>query len=439
MIAVDYFLYDNRTQAAWGRDWGIKAATGKLRNLAKLRAEFSRYCAALPSQMGTLSGFGDAAGGFRVSAGYLLCLTLETRDLAGRPSWAVFGLWCPDAITLSEVIAADPIASARAILGTDAPPNGLQLQRASKGVRPVRTRTSPKAVFRRFDPEESAGEVLSLLLGSVHAGTVPPNVLGITASARIPELAEAGFDRVYCHPMDDLAARSFARFLTESDTQIERESWRDERSIPPIEPAGSSWIVRPQQSTKTRWFLWLPTGVILAVCAILIAPSRGRGTPSEDLPQKVSPASSSPGTKTPSSEAILLDIGERLQELKRLPPDELRHTKGYKLAQEPVLEEWVPERKKVLDAYATLLALGERMTNNDRVAYYFDDAGKNTEPAKRLEKVMALLEPLPFDTHPCETLRYAFAFEFEDENSTLSRWCNSETRVERTVKLVRSR
>src|SRR5688572_4874556 len=119
MIAVDYFLYDNRTQSPWGRDWGIKAATGKLAGRGDLKADFSRYCGAMPSQRGSLSGFGEAIGGFRsrISAGYLLCVTLESRDLAGRPSWAVFGLWCPDSKTFAEIVTADPIASARAVIG----------------------------------------------------------------------------------------------------------------------------------------------------------------------------------------------------------------------------------------------------------------------------------------------------------------------------------
>src|SRR5215212_11865124 len=125
MIPLDYFLYDNRTWAPRiGRDWGIKAATGVLASRSDLWSSFDRYCGALPSDQGQLSGFGQAFGGVhpRGGNGYLLCVTLETSDPFGRPSWAVYGLWCPDIGLLARALAADPIGAAQAILGAETPP-----------------------------------------------------------------------------------------------------------------------------------------------------------------------------------------------------------------------------------------------------------------------------------------------------------------------------
>jgi hypothetical protein len=440
MIAVDYFLYDNRTQSPWGRDWGIKAATGKLASRGDLKADFSRYCGAMPSQQGSLSGFGEAIGGFRsrISGGYLLCITLESRDLAGRPSWAVFGLWCPDPETLAEVVTADPIASARAVIGVETLPSVIGIQPAAIATAATRRRTPRRTVFRRFDPEASAREVLSLLLGSMRARAVLPNILGITASSRLPELAEAGFDRVYCHPTDDAAARILKQLLSGPELEIEDDV------LPWPQTAPANWsptrgsIVQPRLRSPMAWTLWLTVGVVVAVSVILIAysprePDYADPHAFPTRPESVTPA---PVAMPTSSEIIVLDIEQRLQELKHLEPDELRHSKGYEVAQEPVLVVWEPERKKVLDAYATLLDIRQRMTDKGQVAYYYEDDGKGTEPTKKLGKIIALLKPHPLGSQECKTLRHAFAFEFENENSTLSRWCASLTRLEATVRSV---
>ena len=63
IISLDFFLYDNRTWSPrWGRDWGLKAATGGLADRADLKSDFDRYCGAMPGGQGQLRGFGAAIG-----------------------------------------------------------------------------------------------------------------------------------------------------------------------------------------------------------------------------------------------------------------------------------------------------------------------------------------------------------------------------------------
>src|SRR5262245_16466972 len=99
MIALDYLLYDNRTPAPLvGRDFDIKAKTGAIANRRDIQKAFLAYCRLVLGESHHIAGFGAAIGGMRIgySGGYLLCVTLETPDLEGRPAYAVVGLWCPD-------------------------------------------------------------------------------------------------------------------------------------------------------------------------------------------------------------------------------------------------------------------------------------------------------------------------------------------------------
>src|SRR5947207_2560115 len=203
MIAVDYFLRDNRT---WlpdtGRDWGIKAATGVLAARDDLRAAFSRYCSVLSGDYGPLTGFRQALGGIRSPAGdgYLLCVTLETSDSFGRPSWAAYGLWCPGSI-VETVVACDPVGAARKVLGAEKPPPAIRLGSPDREIRA----SSPHKRLRRFDNRTTA-EVIAILSEAARRNAVLPNILGITATSRLSDLRKS-FDIIYCHPLDDGAAR----------------------------------------------------------------------------------------------------------------------------------------------------------------------------------------------------------------------------------------
>src|SRR4028118_2283711 len=218
MTAVDYFLYDNQTWSAQtGRDWGIKAATGALATRIDLKNDFLRYCSAMPAEQGKLVSFRDAVGGIRsrTGKGYLLCVTLERSDPFGRPSWAVYGLWCPDHATLEQVLLANPVGAVKGMLGLPNPPGAVHVQNGTAAVRPLR-RTSARTTFHRFEPSASGREVTAILLGSLRGKTALPNILGITSTSRLSSLGHAGFDRIYCHPLDEQTGRALARHLSGS-------------------------------------------------------------------------------------------------------------------------------------------------------------------------------------------------------------------------------
>jgi hypothetical protein len=216
MTSVDYFLHDNRTWiAGTGRDWAIKAATGPLATRSDLRSAFVRYCSALPSEQGILSGFGQAMGGIgsKTEGGYLLCVTLEVPDSFGRPSWATYGLWCPDGATLEHVLHSDPVASAHAVAGTEPPPVRIALKPGGFSLLPRRRPDATTGAVHAFDHRSSIRNVMSILLGALRSRTPLPDILGITASSRLTALGQS-FALIYCLPLDERAERVFARHGT---------------------------------------------------------------------------------------------------------------------------------------------------------------------------------------------------------------------------------
>lgn len=214
MITVDYLLYDNRSWSpSIGRDWGVKVATGALAGDTNLRTSFIRYCTSLASDHGTLRGFGEAIGGIRSGSGggYLLCVTLETPDPFRRPSWATYGLWCPDVSTLENVLLGDPIAAAKGALRADSPPHAIVVRRTATAFLSRSERSGADTPgLQRFDKGSTVAEVSSTVLHAIRERVIAPNILGITASSRLHALAQ-NFDRVYCHPLDERAERNFER------------------------------------------------------------------------------------------------------------------------------------------------------------------------------------------------------------------------------------
>jgi hypothetical protein len=220
MTSVDYFLHDNRTWiAGTGRDWAIKAATGPLATRSDLRSAFARYCSALPSEQGVLSGFGQAMGGVgsKTDGGYLLCVTLEVPDSFGRPSWATYGLWCPEGATLEHVLHADPVASVHAVAGMEPPPATIALKPGRFSLLPRRRPDAANAAVHAFDHRSSIPNVMSILLGALRGRTPLPDILGITASSRLTALGK-NFPLVYCLPLDERAERAFTRHRTAEES-----------------------------------------------------------------------------------------------------------------------------------------------------------------------------------------------------------------------------
>lgn len=460
MTALDFFLYDNRTLSPrWGRDWGLKAATGALAGRADLRAAFDRYCGAMPSEQGQLRGFGEAIGGVRSRSrgGYLLCVTLETADSFGRPSWAVYGLWCPDSATLEDVLSTgDPIGSARALLGAEIPPNAIEIRRATTAVGSTRRMRGSSPAFYRFDPGSTVREVAALLLGTVQQGHALPNVLGITATSRLAAVAQAGFDLAYCHPMDDRTERALARFLSPEDLEVISPVEPEMMPVtpPPRRPEPRAYTVSEPSSAAThQGLLWFSIGIMGVVIFLLIilvadfrsygpAASRGPAGPVEGETTD-SMDTSVPETSVPqegSDEAVLKDLGERLEECRQLDSEELRRSSGFKTAETlEVLPEYEERRDRVRQAYSNLIEIRGRMVKRqgNYVAYYYEDTGKNAATAMKLQKVAEILGEAPLGSEDCKVLKEAFGFEFESGHSILRRWCDTVESLEKTAARIR--
>jgi hypothetical protein len=466
MISLDFFLYDNRTWSPrLGRDWGLKAATGALTERADLKADFNRYCGAMPGEQGQLSGFGEAIGGVRPAAGgYILCVTLETADFFGRPSWAVFGLWCPDSGTVEQVLSAgDPIGSARALLDAEAPPSKIEICPAKIAVRPRRRGwASTEALFFRFRQQSTVREVCSLLLGAAQSRATIPNVLGITATSRLAAVERAGFNVVYCHPMDERAERALARALSPQEPEIEEPEGPDEGPAtsphePIAEPPVRQPVVRlvpllPGKPTRTMPVKGVIVGLLLGIAiAVLIffvasdiwrlasSTSHKSAQPAEEegpVSTRGGSGSGNPVSEERPAEAVLDEVRERLEECKRLVPEDLRQSPGFLAAERiEVLPAHEAQRQRVRQAFAALIEIQGRMVKRqgNYVAYYFDESGKDASPAIKLKKITEILGEASLGSQDCSELKNAFGFEFESQGSVLRRWCDTLGRLEKTA------
>lgn len=455
MISLSYFLYDNRTWSPrWGRDWGLKAATGLLAKRADLRTDFDRYCGALPGEQGQLAGFGAAVGGLRprMGPGYLLCVTVGSSDSFGRPSWAVFGLWCPDLPTLDTALSGDPISAARALLGTEPLPAAFAIQSAGTPIQPRRSSVTQPS-FHRFQPGHSADEVISILLGSVRNRSRLPNVLGVTASSRLSAIAGRGFEIVYCHPMDDNGERALTRALS-SGTR-----GGDESKVPPQPGSQHS---RGAQSRLIREIripglvVW-SAGVSAAIAAVVLGHALVEGlrakNPSHEpvfATQSVPATTTSDGKaalepKVRSREELLADVKARFEELKNLEPDVLRQSTSFiKATKLTVKREHLADQKKALDAFAALIEARNQLLKRDPdgyLAFYFDEEGSNREldVARKLEKIAVILEKHHLGAEQCKTIRDDFGFEFDDDDSVVRQWCTTLAKLDETKRELRAR
>jgi hypothetical protein len=438
MIALDYFLYDNRTSSPRGPDWGIKAAMGVLAARSDLRSEFIRYCGAIPAERAFLSGFGAALGGFRAGRGYLLCVTLESSDSHGRPSWAVFGLWCPDTATLQNVLSGDPVGAAMAVLGSEPPPAAIHVAATGASVRPIRLK-STGTTFHRFSSEATVREVSSILLGAIRAQTPLPNIIGITATSRLTALAQAGFDRVYSCPMDQRTEGALAQRLSPAE--------QDEPWPTVAESTPSVVLVQPAHPRPASFgiFLWssvIATGVLTLLSFFIVddtpADFSWGGTATEvSVPAPPSDTASNSEPGKPDANTALSEIRYQLDEFKELDPQALQQTRGFKTVVDvSVLPKNEPRRKRVSEAYARLLDVRERMVKREGryVAYYFDEEGATTrDETLRLRKIAEILEQQPLGTEDCAALEEAFGFEFESRESVTRRWCDAIARLESAV------
>jgi hypothetical protein len=444
MTALDYFLYDNRTPSSqWGRDWGIKAATGVLATRGDLRSDFSRYCGAMPADHGLLRGFGAALGGFRPATGpgYLLCVTLESSDHAGRPSWAVVGMWCPDPVALQEALTADPIGSARTTLSTPAPPAAIRLLPASATI-PPRRRKSAGTTYHRFDPATTPANVIAILLGAIRSKTALPNVLGISAASRLAAAGQPAFDIVYGHPLDERTERILTRQLSAPDV-LEDGPWPGATGVPEY---GAVLQSRYREPASGGGFIWplLVGSIVASVFAFyLINGSNTDDSPAGNTSLHASEVAAGVPTEEPSAvdaqnlrgKTPLQEMKQLLADFRELDPKTLCESRGFTIAEKTqVLPEYQEKRRQVQKAFATLISVRERMLNREGryVAYYLEEEGARAPDA--MEKIAEILDDQPLGGEACTVLVEAFAFEFQDRNATVSRWCDAIGRLERTAR-----
>ena len=393
MLTLDYFLYDNRTWAPRiGRDWGIKAATGLLASRSDLQSSFDRYCSALPGGQGYLSGFGQALGGFheRNGKGYLLCLTLETSDPFGRPSWAVYGLWCPDAASLENALGADLIAAVQAILRVDAPPSSITLTSSAR-VLPAPRRLANERAFRRFDRKSSTLEVVALLHGAIRTGAALPEILGITASSRLSELGQQ-YNVVYCHPLDDRGERAFEQHCRSDD-------------LAEVETVTSSYT---QPSHRALWAAVLGIVILITVALLIIEP---HWLTFIDARAERPPASSAHHARLPVNAHLTEDslraIRAGLEEIKALDPEDLRSAGRN-------------ARSDVRKTCSALIEHRERIVGSES-----ETQVQSPEVAMRIQEIRSILSERRIESDVCTGNGAG--------DSIVRRWCESFAKLERAV------
>jgi hypothetical protein len=377
MLALDYFLYDNRTWTSGiGRDWGVKTATGALAVRDDLRAMFERYCGRVCGDRGYLSGFNHALGGMRSLSdnGYLLCVSVETPDSFGRPAWAVYGLWCVDPKVLEQTLAADVVAAVQSALAMPSPPPSIALRSALALPDPVHLIVRPP-VFRRFD-RSSIAEARALLLGAIREKRELPAILGVTASSR-PDSTGEGFSVIYCYPLKDRAQEAFEQ-LTSSDVDPVVPL---PRSAPPISPAAQR---RSRRSRRKLWMLGAGIALIATAGAAL--------------------------WKTGSVQRLGARhaVATQLAAIRALNPQDLR----------------ILARRR--NDHNVAAACKELTRHWERVA--------RTSPGTSHEW---LLNEQSDASRPCRVLQLAYPADFRNSRSAARRWCDSLANLERTVNALR--
>ncbi len=243
MRAYDYLLYDNRTRSTLGRDWGLKAATGELAARSDLKQRFYDYCAlSFDTSRSSLADFGHAIGGLGDprGSGYLLCVTLESRDHLERPSCTILGIWLPRRRNLDHLLRdCDPVASARRLLAAGGTPDKLVMAGVGDpGVRTDPWNRGPVGLLREFRPGVTPRRVLGMLPQTRSA--VPPSVLGVTALVAPGRFRAAGFDLVFCLP-PDAASRTVLEKILAGQAAVAVPSTREEQTTGNPESPLSRW------------------------------------------------------------------------------------------------------------------------------------------------------------------------------------------------------
>lgn len=426
---IDYFLYDNQTRSSFGRDWGLKAATGELAGNTPLRQEFIDYCnLTFDTRSGILRDFGYAIGGLPSGEGYLLCVTLESADHLGRPACAIVGLWFARYELLSDFLRTnDPAATARGALGQEPLPE--RLVPAGEG-RPLASdpprrpswpmlRPRNRTVAQMFRRASSPADVVAFLrFWTQRDRERLPRILGIT-SLRDPErFAKAGFALVF------------------SPAELPEILWQ--RALPRREPVAAACVQEPVAG-KSRRFVHLLAAIaatlVLGVGAgwLLVrrapAPRVTASTPPPAAPIPTATATPPSGEPASSADAAFLcRLEELIRDLESLDPAQLTRTQVYQTLREPPLvNEDQPDRSRLIAALEhELPALRSQLIDPPGgLVSCFEGSALEMPLAERAEAVREKLLRLQEPKDPCNELERAFQFEFKDPRSPIALWCKT--------------
>lgn len=473
-VITDYLLYDNRTWAPGiNNDWGLKAATGLLQGNEALKKDFLRYCSASASQ-GGLYGFHSALGGLRArsgpSNGYLLCVTVETPDLHGRPSWAVLGFWLENPESLNRALReVDLVAVARSISDSETKPSEARLdpgRAPSRGWEPgdsFRLSQSGSApTLDRFIPNQSVHQVKELLLARQAQGLRVPNILGIAAFRRPDPGSFSAFDLVLCKPIDESGESNLSRVLDLQREQLQsalssasppRDSQRSGPPSPRHPPGHVEPPRTPPQSRRShrdgRILLVIAVVGALLVGLLVFAPpqrptesSGDEEPPPHSLPEETRHTreeegdSAPPGRESPPPPEVPPNSGptplDRVEAIagrfSRLQPKDLESTRAFQLAQGvPVAEKFQTHRQRVRQSFEQLLSTRTMATGDvgDTLAYFVRGSGRDLPSIDRMNGVRRILSDWLPNAPDCSILQNAFGFEFEEEDSELNEWCSA--------------
>lgn len=431
---LDYFLYDNRTPGEV-RDWGVKLATGALAKDSQARRLFVDYCSrSFNTSLGALRPFGAALGGLpRPGGGYLLCITLETRDPYGRAACGFVGIYCPGRPQLRSLLTeADPVATAQTVYETDTPPDRLT-PRGRALIGPGDPHTEPQlSSFRPgsrlalFDRKSSPRDAAAILWNALERGAPLPSILGIAAWTSRHAL-ETTPDQVTFYQQ---LPRDLELLHDESVTGRDEDLGRATPEGPP-----------PRSREKRLPSAWWVAGALalIVLFGALLWLDRGPGTRGEkpaDEPEPAGALDLSAETDTverpqdeklvpASSGRLLARVEPLIVELQRLKPEALRSSAVAKiLATVDVLPDHEQHRTAMMEFLESGLPKFRTAMVERNLAFYFNP-GQGTEipESRRAELVLGKLGELRPPAEGCQQLRNAFAALMNEPEEPPAIWC----------------
>lgn len=426
----DYLLYDNRTRGKGGFEWGIKVSTGQLQSDAELKRQFVEYCRnSIEGRFGPPSDFGLALGG--VCPGdndYLLCVTIENKDLYGRKSCAFVGIYCPNASALQSLLTqGDPLLSARQAY--ESAPADFAL--VGGALQPV---GSPASIAWNpgrypFQKEASPRNAAAILLGSIERRVRRPSIMGV---------ATWGVDRANIFRSYGFA---FCQRLPVSLTTPQVKAPAPE-SIQPL--------ISEQDRASVSTTFWIVLALAAAIAGLAsgvfyltMIPGRTVTEESEPvtLPKKDVPLVERSKTHSPApapdAQEFLTKFEGLLNRMDALSPDSLLTTPEYKaLSEVAVLPEYSNKRSAMTELLKVALPEFRRAVRAGNFRYFLDDKQfRSSNPAEHVTEIRKALGRLTFPKDSCDLLRSSFTLWAKTDGDVTREWCSlvDELAIQRTL------